>query len=149
VSSLLPLEQNDKYRRSQRIICAGAPHRERIRFAMHSEFFTGSANTDRHDLPHPYSSTAQWNQFHCKRRFNNARQCEFRPVIRMRQKQQAKAFPAKPTRKGAFASKRRTTPSAKCRSIAKRRPIAARADLIKSKGSINYTERNIVFTVIY
>ncbi|WP_236873206.1 MULTISPECIES: hypothetical protein [Burkholderia] len=110
MSSLLPLEQNDKYRRSQRIICAGAPHRERIRFAMHSEFFTGSANTDRHDLPHPYSATAQWNQFHCKRRFNNARQCEFSPIIRMREKQQAKAFPAKPARQGAFASNRRTIP---------------------------------------
>jgi len=53
VSSLLPLEQNDKYRRPQRIICAGAPHRECIRYATHPEFFTGSANTDRHDLPHP------------------------------------------------------------------------------------------------
>ncbi|WP_301755182.1 hypothetical protein [Burkholderia metallica] len=53
MSSLLPLEQNDKYRRSQRIICAGAPHRECIRYATHSEFFTGSANTDRHDLPPP------------------------------------------------------------------------------------------------
>ncbi|MDW9242930.1 hypothetical protein C7S13_0191 [Burkholderia cepacia] len=53
MSSLLPLEQNDKYRRSQRIICAGAPHQECIRYATHSEFFTASANTDRHDLPHP------------------------------------------------------------------------------------------------
>ncbi|WP_204374144.1 hypothetical protein, partial [Burkholderia cenocepacia] len=53
MSSLLPLEQNDKYRRSQRIICADAPHQECIRYATHSEFFTGSAHTDRHDLPPP------------------------------------------------------------------------------------------------
>ncbi|WP_260436149.1 hypothetical protein [Burkholderia sp. Bp9143] len=110
MSSLLPLEQNDKYRRPQRIICAGAPHRERIRFAMHPEFFTESANTDRHDLPHPYSATTQWNQFHCERQFNNVQQCEFRRALCMREKRQAKSSPAKPAGQGAFASNGRTIP---------------------------------------
>jgi hypothetical protein len=72
VSSLLPLEQNDKYRRPQRIICGRRSAPECIRFAMHPEFFTGPANTDRHDLPHPYFATAQWNQFHRERQFDNA-----------------------------------------------------------------------------
>jgi len=80
---------------------------------MHPEFFTGSANTDRHDLPHPYSATAQWNQFHCERQFNNAQQCEFRTAIRTREKPQAKASPAKPATHGAFAWNRRTIPFGK------------------------------------
>ncbi|WP_244137731.1 hypothetical protein [Burkholderia sp. BCC1644] len=111
MSSLLPLEQNDKYRRPQRIICADAPHRECIRYATHSEFFTGPMNTDRHDLPHPYFfATAQWNQFHCKRQFNNSQQYEFISRIFMRTKSTAKTRPAKPAQQGSSASNRRTIP---------------------------------------
>ncbi|TXG24666.1 hypothetical protein FU139_03945 [Burkholderia territorii] len=51
-----------------------------------------------------------WNQFHCKRRFDNARQCGFSPRHPHARNRQAITFPAKPALQGAFASNRRTIP---------------------------------------
>ncbi|WP_124600208.1 hypothetical protein [Burkholderia sp. Bp8963] len=76
------------------MIGSGVPHQERIRYATHSEFFTGSALTDRHDLPHPIFSDCTMETIPLKTETRNSDATPAPSVIA--HKSTAKTFPAKP-----------------------------------------------------
>ncbi|WP_157259140.1 hypothetical protein [Burkholderia ubonensis] len=122
------------------MIRSGVPHRERIRYATHSEFFTGSTQIGRHDLPHPIFSKHPMESIPSKTAIQD--QSRF-PAIASRMQLEGKA----PTRKAlpdkaTSLRKGEQSPSAERRLIAKLRSIAARAELIKPKGLSNRKERN-------
>ncbi|RQS34635.1 hypothetical protein DIE03_08245 [Burkholderia sp. Bp8992] len=79
-------------------------------------------------------ATAQWNQFHCKRQFNNPQQYESISRICIRTKSTAKACPAKPARQGRSASNRRTIPLGEM-------PINRETAINRSSSRFNKIER--------
>ncbi|WP_244136102.1 hypothetical protein [Burkholderia sp. BCC0506] len=92
-----------------------------------------------------FFATAQWNQFHCERQFNDSLQYGFIPRIRMCNKSDGRtdALQSTPGKASSLRMDERF-PSARSRLISKPRSITTRADLTKSKGSANQMERIIL-----
>ncbi|RAQ07964.1 hypothetical protein DPR02_18205 [Burkholderia cepacia] len=83
---------------------------------------------------HVFFATAQWNQFHCKRQFNNPQQYEFIARICMHTKSTAKTHPARPTRQGRLTWNRRTIPLGEI-------PINRRTAIYRDSSRFNKIER--------
>ncbi|CAG9271975.1 hypothetical protein BCEP4_70027 [Burkholderia cepacia] len=113
-----------------------APGMHSLRDALRVFYRIGEYRSARFTPP-MFFATAQWNQFHCKRQFNNPQQYEFIARICMHTKSTAKHTPQGPPDKGASLRTDERSPSARYRLIAEQRSTATRADLTKSKGSIN------------
>ncbi|MGU7773583.1 hypothetical protein ACV229_25805 [Burkholderia sp. MR1-5-21] len=90
------------------MIASGVPHRERIRYATRSEFFTGSALTDRHDLPHPIFRNCTMESIPLKTAIQKSNTIPGHPRSHANRRQ--KHSPQSQPWQGCFASRRRTSP---------------------------------------
>ncbi|CAM2165976.1 hypothetical protein BO443_140155 [Burkholderia orbicola] len=79
--------------------------------------------------PPMFFATAQWNQFHCQRQFNDSLQYGFIPWICRRNKKDGQKNAAQsPPGKASSLRIDERSPSARSRLIAKRRSAGIRAD---------------------